>query len=215
VDDHPVVRRGLAVFLNQTPDLHVCAEADQGPTALEALARVSPDLAIVDLSLDGMSGLDLIAEIKVRWPKLPVLVLSMHDEALYAERALRVGASGYLMKDRPVDDVLVAIRQVLAGEVYLSAAMSARLVRKLVGGGAEASDSPVGKLTNRELEVFELIGHGFGTRNIAARLHLSIKTIDTHRENIKRKLALGDTVELHQHAFLWVQGLPKPTPPAE
>ena len=205
VDDHPIVRRGLAQFLNQTPDIKVCGEADDGHKTLEAIKGLSPDLVIIDLSLEGMSGLDLIEEIKALHPKLPLLVLSMHDETLYAERALRAGARGYVMKDKPVDEVLTAIRKILLGEIHLSAQMSARLLRQMASGTPEVTDSVVGKLSNRELQVFELIGHGFGTRNIAAKLHLSVKTIDTHRENIKKKLNLGDTVELHQHAFLWGQ----------
>ena len=203
VDDHPVVRQGLAQFLHQTPDLRVCGEADDSRKALLAIKQLSPDLVIIDLSLEGMSGLDLIEEINTLQPKLPLLVLSMHDETLYAERALQAGASGYVMKDKPVEEVLTAIRKLLAGEVHLSDQMSARVLRKLVSGSAQTVDSPAGKLSNRELQVFELIGHGYGTRNIAAKLHLSVKTIDTHRENIKRKLNLGDSVELHQHAFLW------------
>ena len=133
----------------------------------------------------------------------------MHDETLYAERALRAGARGYVMKDKPIDEVLTAIRRVLRGEIHLSERMSGRLLQKLVGSAPATTDSLVGVLTNRELQIFELIGQGFGTRNIAAKLHLSVKTIDTHRENIKRKLNLGDSVELHQHAFLWVQRMPK------
>jgi DNA-binding NarL/FixJ family response regulator len=215
VDDHPIVRRGLAQFLQQTPDIRVCGEADDASKTLEAIKQTSPDLVIVDLSLEGVSGLDLIEEINSLHPKLPMLVLSMHDETLYAERALRAGARGYVMKDKPVDEVLTAIRSILTGEVYLSSVMSARLVRKMVGGSPEATDSLVGRLSNRELQVFELIGHGYGTRNIAAKLHLSVKTIDTHRENIKRKLNLADTVELHQHAFLWAQRLPESGSSAE
>lgn len=207
VDDHPIVRRGLAQYLAQTPDIRVCGEAQDGRSALEAIRRTRPDLVVMDLSLEGMNGLDLIQQIAATDPKLPLLVLSMHDETLYAERAIRAGARGYVSKDRPVEEVVGAIRRVLAGEVYLSEQMSTRLVRQmLTNRPAQQPSSLVGSLTNRELQVFELIGEGFGTRNIAAKLHLSVKTVDTHRENIKRKLHLGDAVELHQHAFLWVQG---------
>jgi DNA-binding NarL/FixJ family response regulator len=203
VDDHPVVRQGLSQFIDRTPGLKVCGEAGDARAALEMIAQTGPDVVIADLSLEGMSGLDLIEEMKARHPKLPILVLSMHDETLYAERALRAGARGYVMKDKPIDEVLTAIRRVLKGEIHLSERMSGRLLQKMVGSAPDATGSLVGVLTNRELQIFELIGQGFGTRNIAAKLHLSVKTIDTHRENIKRKLNLGDSVELHQHAFLW------------
>jgi DNA-binding NarL/FixJ family response regulator len=210
VDDHPIVRQGLSQFIAQTEDLRVCGEAGDAREALEAIRKTLPDLVIVDLSLGSASGLDLVEELKAQAPKLPILVLSMHDETLYAERALRAGARGYVMKDRPIDEVVTAARRILRGEVHLSERMSARLLQKLVSGAPQATDSLIGTLSNRELQVFELIGQGFGTRNIAARLHLSVKTIDTHRENIKHKLSFADSVELHQHAFLWVQRMPKP-----
>lgn len=208
VDDHPVVRQGFAQLINQTADLHVCSEADDVPKALAAIKTSQPDLVIVDLSLGGASGLDVIAAAKILDAKLPIFVLSMHDETLYAERALRAGARGYAMKDKPIQEIMVAIRRVLAGEIYLSEHMSGRLLQRLVSGSTETADSLVGILSNRELQVFELIGRGHATRDIAEKLHLSVKTIDTHRESIKRKLHLGDTIELHQHAFLWIQRLP-------
>ena len=208
VDDHPVVRQGFTQLIDQTPDLQVCGEADDVPKAIAAIAATKPDLVIVDLSLAGASGLDVISEAKVRYPTLPLFVLSMHDETLYAERALRAGARGYAMKDKPTPEIMAAIRRVLAGEIYLSERMSGRLLQRLVSGSAESSNSLIGTLSNRELQVFELIGQGHATRDIAEKLHLSVKTIDTHRENIKRKLHLGDTIELHQHAFLWMQRLP-------
>lgn len=210
VEDHPVVRMGLAESINLSPGIRVCAEAADRLATLAAIKETSPDLAVVDLSLEGSSGLDLIEELKGLHPKLPLLVLSMHDETLYAERALRAGARGYVMKDKPVEEVLTAIRNVLAGGVHLSGQMSARIMRKLVGGSPAESASVAGNLSNRELQVFELIGQGIGTRNIAARLNLSVKTIDTHRENIKRKLNLSSTTELYQHAFAFVQQVPRP-----
>ena len=208
VDDHPVVRQGFAQLIAQTPDLEVCGETDDATKATAAIKAVAPDLVIVDLSLEGTSGLDLIERIKSQRPELPILVLSMHDETLYAERALRAGARGYITKDRPIETILAAIRRVLAGDIYLSDRMSGRLLQRIVSGTPEATKSPIGTLSNREIQVFELIGQGHGTRDIAEKLHLSAKTIDTHRENIKRKLHLSDAIELHQQAFLWMQRLP-------
>ena len=208
VDDHPVVRQGFTQLIAQTPDLEVCGEADDGIKAMAAIKASVPDLVIVDLSLEGTSGLDLIGQIKAQCPKLPVLVLSMHDETLYAERALRAGARGYVTKDRPIETILAAIRRVVAGEIYLSDQMSGRLLQRMVSGTPEAAQSLIGTLSNREIQVFELIGQGHGTRDIAEKLHLSVKTIDTHRENIKRKLHLSDAIELHQQAFLWIERLP-------
>ena len=208
VDDHPVVRQGFAQLITQTPDLEVCGETDDATKAMAAIKAVAPDVVIVDLSLDGTSGLDLIGRIKSQRARLPILVLSMHDETLYAERSLRAGARGYVTKDRPIETILAAIRRVLAGEIYLSDRMSGRLLQRIVSGTPEATQSLVGTLSNRELQVFELVGHGHGTRDIAEKLHLSVKTIDTHRENIKRKLHLSDAIELHQQAFLWIQHLP-------
>ena len=208
VDDHPVVRQGFAQLINQTQDFHVCGEAGDAPSAMATVKETRPDLTIVDLSLEATSGLDLIQEIKTHHPKLPVLVLSMHDETLYAERALRAGARGYVMKDKPIQEIMGALHQVLAGEIYLSSRMSGRLLQRIVSGTTNETDSLIGALSNRELQVFELIGQGHGTRDIAEKLHLSVKTIDTHRENIKRKLHLSDAIELHQQAFLWMQRLP-------
>jgi len=209
VDDHPVVRQGFAQLINQTADLQVCSEADDVPNAMAAIEATTPDLVIVDLSLASASGLEVIAATKIHNSTLPIFVLSMHDETLYAERALRAGARGYAMKDKPTHEIMAAIRRVLAGEIYLSERMAGRLLRRFVSGSTESSDSLVGMLSNRELQVFELIGHGHATRDIAEKLHLSVKTIDTHRESIKRKLHLGDAIELHQHAFLWIQRLPQ------
>jgi len=205
VDDHPVVRRGLAEVLSGTADFVVCAEADSAVEALRAVAEAGPDVAVVDLTLKGKSGLELLKDLRVRHPDLPVLVLSMHDESLYAERALRAGARGYIMKDGRMEDVVEALRQVRAGRVYLSPRMTSRLLGRLTGGGAGDGASPMQRLTDRELEVFEMIGLGRATREIAEALHLSVKTVDTHRENIKRKLNLPGGTELSRHAFLWVQ----------
>ena len=205
VDDHPVVRRGLAQVLDGTEDLEACGEAESAADALKAVAERDPDIAVVDLTLKGKGGLELVKDLHTRHPDLPVLVLSMHDESLYAERALRAGARGYIMKDGRMDDVVTALRQVLDGRVYLSQHMTSRLLGRMTGGGGGDGESPISALTDRELEVFEMIGRGLATRDIADGLHLSVKTVDTHRENIKRKLNLGSANELYRHAFLWTQ----------
>ncbi len=205
VDDHPVVRRGLAQVLDGTPDLEACGEAETAADAIKAVAEHQPDVAVVDLTLKGKGGLELVKDLHTRHPNLPVLVLSMHDESLYAERALRAGARGYIMKDGRMDDVVTALRQVFDGRVYLSQHMTSRLLGRMTGGGGGDGESPISALTDRELEVFEMIGRGLATRDIADGLHLSVKTVDTHRENIKRKLNLSSATELYRHAFLWTQ----------
>jgi DNA-binding NarL/FixJ family response regulator len=205
VDDHPIIRRGLCELIAQTPGLEVCGEAETPREALDAAADAEPDVAVVDLSLRDGSGLELIKDLAARHRDLPVLVLSMHDESLYAERALRAGAKGYIMKEEAPERLLAAIERVLDGEIYLSDAMASRVVAQFVTGSTEAPQSSVESLSDRELEVYEMIGNGLGTRDIARNLHLSVKTIETHRENIKRKLRLRNANELHQHAFLWVQ----------
>ncbi|MBI5511050.1 MAG: response regulator transcription factor [Deltaproteobacteria bacterium] len=208
VDDHPVLRQGLAALIDHTPDLRVCAQTQDAPGAIAAVRATKPDVVVLDLSLEGGSGLDLLGCLKTTHPELPVLVLSTHDESLYAERALRAGARGYIMKERPIPELMAAIHLVLAGEVYLSDKMSSRLVRRAVRGEPIESASSVAALSNRELEVFELVGKGYDANEIASRLHLSIKTVHAHRENIKRKLNLGSGTELHQQAFMWIQSEP-------
>lgn len=205
VDDHSIVRRGLEQLINQEADLVVCGEAENGQAALEAMKKSVPDVALVDLSLDGESGLELIKNIKARYPKVAVLVLSMHDEAFYAERVLRAGARGYIMKLQVADKILGAIRRVLSGEIYLSDPMAAKILRKVAGGKADAVSSPVERLSDRELEVFQLIGIGLGTRHIAERISRSVKTVETYREHIKQKLDLKDATELVQAAIQWLQ----------
>ncbi len=206
VDDHPIVRHGLRQLISQEPDLEVSGEAERPSEALKAIASLKPHVAIVDLSLREGSGLELIKDIKVRHPKLAVLVLSMHDESIYGERVLRAGARGYITKAEASENLLTAIRRVLAGEIYLSEKMAARMLHKLAAGPGVTDSSPVGVLSDRELEVFQLIGQGLRTRQIAERLQLSVKTIETYRENIKWKLKLEDAAELLQHAIRWVQG---------
>jgi len=205
VDDHPLVREHLTALLQAQADLAVCGEAADAPTALSLVARLSPDLVILDLSLKRSSGLELIKQLKELWPKLPVLVLSMHDEMLYAERSLRAGALGYITKEEATANVLSAVRRVLRGQVYLSERMAGRMMRKMVGEKIEETGSPLEVLTDRELEVFQMLGRGLGTRQIAAELRVGIKTVESYRARIKEKLQLADGNQLLQHAIQWVQ----------
>lgn len=203
VDDHPIVREGMALFLNAQPDLDLCFQAADAAQAL-ALARDNLlDLAIVDVSLNKDSGLDLIKALRRRDPHVALLVLSLHDEAVFAERALQAGAKGYLMKQEATSSILLAIRTVLAGEVYLSAAMHQRLSRKIAGPDAP-SVSPIAGVSAREFEVLHLIGLGFGTRQISAKLNRSIKTIETHRAHLKDKLKLESSGHLVRFAIRWL-----------
>ena len=205
VDDHPIMRRGLEHLINQESDLVVCGHAENVQAALEAMKKLAPDVALVDLSLGGESGLGLIKDIKVRYPAVAVLVLSMHDEVFYAERALRAGARGYIMKLQAPGQILGAIRRILTGEIYLSDAMSAKVLRKVSGGKLDVMSSPVERLSDRELEVFQLIGIGLGTRHIAEKLSRSIKTVEAYRDHIKQKLDLKDANELTRAAIQWLQ----------
>ncbi len=204
VDDHPIVRQGLAELINQESDLMVCGQAEDSYEAIKAIRESEPDMAIIDITLKETSGLELIKDIHSQYPDLPVLALSMHDENLYAERSLRAGAMGYIMKHEATESVIVAIRRILNGEIYVSDRMAGRMVRKLVTGQTETSSSQVDSLSDRELEVFSLIGKGYGTRQISERLHLSVKTIETYRAHIKDKLNLADAAELLRYAIQWV-----------
>jgi DNA-binding NarL/FixJ family response regulator len=204
VDDHPIVRQGLVLMVGHEPDLEVCGEAASAAEALKVIAATQPDAAIVDLSLKGSSGLELLKDIKVRYPKLAVLVLSVYDESMYAERALRAGAMGYMMKEEAVEKVITAIRRILSGQIYLSENMASRLLHVLVGG-RPVGTSPAERLSDRELEVFQLIGQGYGNTEIARRLHLSPKTVETYRGHIKDKLNLSNATELLQHAIQWTR----------
>ncbi len=209
VDDHPIVRQGLTELINHEQDLEVCGHAEDASEAMGTIKKLQPDMAIVDISLKETSGMELIKDIKVQYPNLVVLALSMHDESLYAERALRAGARGYVMKAEATEKVITAIRKILGGQIYVSDRMSAKMVRKLVEGGPDAGESAIERLSDRELEVFHLIGQGYGTRQIAERLHLSIKTIETYREHIKEKLNLADANELLQYAIQWTHSQDK------
>jgi DNA-binding NarL/FixJ family response regulator len=204
VDDHPLFRKGVIQMLSQEPDLEVCAEAENAPTALDLLRRVPVDLAMVDIGLHGgANGIELTKSIKAEHPYLPVLVLSMQDESLYADRALRAGARGYLMKREALDSVLSAVRTVLDGEIYLSASMQKRMIAEHVGASGQGR-SGVDKLTDRELEVLQLIGEGNEVREIATKLHLSAKTVEAHRAHIKEKLNLNNAREVARFATTWV-----------
>jgi DNA-binding NarL/FixJ family response regulator len=203
VDDHPLVRTGFRQLLESEPDLSVCCEAASIAQAVQQIMRTIPDLAIVDLSLPDGNGLELIKRIHARHRDVLILVSSMHDEDLFAERALRAGAKGYINKEEAGDQVIVAVRTVLAGNIYLSSYMSARHAQEQRGNTGHLHQSPVQQLSDRELEVFELIGHGLATGDIASKLHLSVKTIETHRANIKSKLGLSSAGELTRSAVKW------------
>ena len=204
VDDHPVVREGIAQIIRQTGDLEVCGEADCPERALQAVSVSKPDVAVVDLAFSAGSGLGLIRDLKVWHPDLPVLVLSMHDESIYAERVLRAGASGYIMKHEVTEHFVQAIREVLRGGIYLSERMATRMLQRLAGKApAGAAASSIESLSDRELEVFQLIAQGLSTREVAERLYLSIKTVETHLDHIKAKLGLESSRELFRYAIVW------------
>ena len=203
VDDHPIVREGLSLMMNREPDMMVCGEAEEATRALQAITTAKPDFLIVDISLSGPDGLDLLKSIRSRYPSLPVLILSMHDESIYAERALRAGANGYIMKQEATERVLVAVRQILTKKVYVSDRIANRMLQQYIKGSVNQSKSPIAELSDRELEVFRLIGEGHGTRMIADELHLSVKTVESYQAHIKEKLALKNGRELVQRAIQW------------
>lgn len=208
VDDHPMMRQGLAQLINSEPDLVVCREADTARQAFEFVRREPPDLAIVDISLPDKNGLELIKDMHALYPALPMLVVSMHDESLYAQRVLRAGGRGYVMKQEGGKKLMEAIRQVLAGQIWVSEKMSARILEIFSGSGRDPGGSPLGRLSDREFEVFQLIGQGKGTREIAAHLRLSVKTVEVHRANIKGKLDLKSATELVRSAVRWMESQP-------
>jgi DNA-binding NarL/FixJ family response regulator len=203
VDDHPLMRQGLALLINQQQDMQVCGEAEEAQAAMQAIVRQRPDIMILDISLNGPDGLELLKSIRAVTPDLPVLILSMHDEAIYAERALRARANGYIMKQEATEKVLVAVRRILNGEIYLSDRMSNKMLQQYIGGGPPMIQSRIASLSDRELEVFRLIGEGRATREIAEELHLSVKTVETYQAHIKEKLSLRTGRELIQHAIQW------------
>lgn len=206
VDDHAVVRYGIAQLINRQSDMVVCGEEEDAARAMSAIEKLKPDLVIADISLKDSSGLELMRNIKAQYSGLPVLVVSAHDESIYAEIAFRAGALGYLMKQEALERIIAAIRRVLSGNIYVSDALAAKMLQQQIRGKTDIQESPVKGLSDRELEVFQLIGQWKKTSEIAQELHLSVKTIEYYREQIKRKLNLKNSAELTQHATSWVQG---------
>jgi DNA-binding NarL/FixJ family response regulator len=201
VDDHAVVREGLAELINDQPDLVTCGEAQSPPQALKVIADTNPDVVVIDISLIGGDGIELCRQLREKWPDLAILVLSMHDESLYAERVLRAGAMGYVMKQEPQQTVMAAIRRVLAGETYLSEKMASKLLRSLRGSRSPADAAPLQRLSDRELQIFRLIGEGRSVKDIAEALFLSPKTVETHKDHIKQKLNLESSNDLLRYAI--------------
>jgi DNA-binding NarL/FixJ family response regulator len=206
VDDHPLFREGLRQMIERDADLTVCGEAADMPEALRLIGELQPDLVLVDISLGGASGIDLIKTIKAEHDELPVLVISMHDESLYAERSLRAGAMGYVMKHEPGKVVKTAIHKVLRGEVYLSDRMSSNVISKFMHGQPDRPASPLELLSDRELEVFRMLGQGKGARQIAQDLNVTIATVNSFRNRIKEKLRLKSSTEVMLQAIQWFQG---------
>jgi DNA-binding NarL/FixJ family response regulator len=206
VDDHPIVRQGLALLINREADLAVCGEAEDAHAAVQAVAATKPDILVVDISLNGPDGLGLLKDVRMRYPELPVLILSMHDESIYAERALRAGAQGYIMKQEATEKVLVALRRILSGEIYVSERIANRMLQRYIGSPSGGRPASIADLTDRELEVFRLIGEGHTTRQIAEELHISVKTVESYQAHIKEKLSLRSARELVQHAIQWNVG---------
>lgn len=205
VDDHPIVREGLAQMIRREPDLAVCGAAEDAQGALQMIDALKPDILIVDISLHGPDGLDLLKTVRAKDPMLPVLILSMHDESIYAERALRAGANGYIMKQEATENVLVALRRILNREVYVSPRIANQMLQRFVSAGpAHIRHSSIDELSDRELEVLRLMGEGHGTRQIADALHLSVKTVETYQAHLKEKLALRNSRELVQYAVQWM-----------
>ncbi len=210
VDDHPIMRDGVSQLINQQADLVVCGGAASGPEALASLDQAAPDLMLVDISLPGMDGIELIKAVRKKNGSLPMLVLSMHAESLYAERAVRAGAKGYVMKHESSETLLEAIRRVLSGKIHLSPVMTEKLLEKATGGGREGEESPISGLSDRELEIFKMIGRGLRPQRIAEDLNVSVKTVETYLSRIKLKLGIKDASELLQMAIAWNPDLARP-----
>jgi DNA-binding NarL/FixJ family response regulator len=205
VDDHPIMREGLALLIQNEPDLRVSAQAGSAAQALSAIAAEVPELVLADISLPDRNGLEMIKDIQALHPTLPILVVSMHDESLYAERVLRAGGRGYIMKQEGGKKLMQAIRQVLGGQIYVSEKMSAKILELFSGHRPQASHSVMERLTDREFEIFQLIGAGQASRDIARSLHLSVKTVEAHRANIKKKLELVSGADLVRYAIRWTE----------
>jgi DNA-binding NarL/FixJ family response regulator len=204
VDDHPVTRAGLSHLINHQPDMTICGEAESAAQAMDVLASSRPDLLLIDLTLPGKSGLELVKDVKAMRPDLLMLVVSMHDEALYADRVLRAGARGYITKHEGGEKLIEAIRHVLSGKIYVSESMSAHILEIFSGGQTALDRSSIEKLSDREFEVFESLGAGLSSQQIAKKLHLSAKTVDAHRANIKTKVGMQTTAELIAYAARWM-----------
>ena len=205
VDDHPVVRDGLTTIINHEPDMNVCGEADDACQALKTITELKPDVVVVDISLKNSDGIDLTKSITTVHPKLSVIILSVHDESVYAERALLAGAQGYLMKDVVSENIIKAIRTVLSGEIYVSNTISKKFLHQIASDNAGTTKTPIESLSDREFEIFRLIGEGYKASQIAEQLHLSTKTIETYRSRMKDKLNLSNATELLQYAIKWAK----------
>lgn len=206
VDDHPIVRQGLRRLIEQEEDLTVCGEAETTREAKSAIRELRPDVVIVDISLKQGDGIELVKDARAHYPTLPLLVLSMHDESIYAERMLSAGANGYIMKQAASDQFLVALRRVLEGGIYVSEVVGNSMIQKFASGGAYISANPIDRLSNRELQILHMIGRGLSTRQAAEALNLSVKTVESHRQRIKRKLNLSTGSQLVQYAVNWFSG---------
>jgi DNA-binding NarL/FixJ family response regulator len=204
VEDHPIVREGVGRLIEKEPDMTICGEAENGTEALTRIERVRPDVVLVDLSLENSSGLDLIQDLRLRWPKMPVLVLSMYDEMYYAERVLRAGAMGYVMKQEAPRKIIQAIRTVLTGKLFVSEKVSDKMLQVIANPAGDVLTSPLDRLSNREIQVFQIIGEGLSNQEVADTLMLSVKTVESHIERIKDKLDIRSGRELHQRAIEWV-----------
>jgi len=206
VDDHPIVRQGLRRVMENEEDLVVCGEAESARDARTAIKELHPDVVIADISLKQGDGIELVRDVRAHHPTLPILVLSMHDETIYAERMLSAGANGYIMKQAASDQFLASVRRVLDGGIYVSEAVGTNMIQKFAAGGAYISANPIDRLSNRELQILHMIGKGMSTRETAQSLNLSIKTIESHRQRIKRKLNLATGTQLVQYAVNWFTG---------
>jgi len=205
VDDHPLMRQGVAQLINAQPDMVVCGEAEDAPSAMKGMEESQPDAAIIDISLRGANGIELIKNLKALYKFLPILVLSMHDEAVYAQRILRAGALGYVMKQDAAEKVVIALRRIMSGEIYVNEKVGSQMLHQALTGRGKADTSPIDRLSDRELEVIQKIGEGRPTRDIAQDLKVSVKTIESHRAHIKEKIGLKNASELVKFSVQWVE----------